>query len=242
MIDSAHVAIIGADERGRVNLFNPGAERILGYRPEEVMGHFTQMFHSDSAVSEMAAELDVPDDFMHVALRLAEPGHAGVHMRFRRKDGTERTHSMTLSPVRDARGKVAGYVCSSVDVAEEVAARQALLDALATERRAVERLQEVDQVKETFVSSVSHELRTPITSIIGYLEMLIEGEFGDLAAPAGAAVRRIDTNSKRLLSLIDELLTLARVHERQAGVDTAARPARRRPHGVRRGRAVVGPA
>ncbi len=217
VIDSAHVAIIGADETGRVNLFNPGAERILGYRPEEVMGRSAQVFHSDGAVSEMAARLDAPDDFMHVARRLAEPGHAGVHMRFRRKDGTERTHSMTLSPVRDARGEITGYVCLSADIAEEIAARQALLDALATERRAVERLQEVDQVKETFVSSVSHELRTPITSIIGYLEMLLEGEFGGLESRQELAVRRIDTNSKRLLSLIDELLTLARVHERQAG-------------------------
>ena len=44
----------------------------------------------------------------------------------------------------------------------------------------MERLREVDRVKDTFVGSVSHELRTPITSIVGYLEMLEEGAFGDL--------------------------------------------------------------
>ena len=217
VIDSAHVAIIGTDAQGRLNLFNPGAERILGYRPHEVMGKHTRMLHSEQAITEKAAELGVPDDFIHVVQRLAEPGHAGDHMRFQRRDGTERTHAMTLSPVRGARGEVAGYVCTSADVAEEIAARQALLDALDTERRAVERLREVDQVKDTFVSSVSHELRTPITSIVGYLEMLLDGEFGDLGPPQEVAVRRIDTNSKRLLSLVDELLTLARVNERRAG-------------------------
>ena len=217
VIDNVHVAIIGADSVGRVTLLNPGAERVLGYRPEDVLGKPTQIFHTDSAVTEKAAELGVPDDFMHVALRLAQPGHSGAHMRFLRKDGTERIHAMTLSPVHDARGEVTGYVCTSADVHEEVAARQALLDALDTERRAVERLREIDQVKDTFVSSVSHELRTPITSIVGYLEMLLEGEFGDLERQQHDAVRRIDTNSKRLLSLIDELLTLARVHEGQSG-------------------------
>ncbi len=217
VIDSAHVAIIGADAAGRITLFNPGAERTLGYRPDEVLGRSTRMFHSDRAVSEKAVELGVPDDFLQVAKRLAEPGLAGEHMRFLRKDGTERTHAMTLSPVRDARGEVTGYVSSSADVADELAAQQALLDALDAERRAVERLQEVDQVKDTFVSSVSHELRTPITSIVGYLEMLVEGEFGELEKQQELAVRRIDTNSKRLLSLIDELLTLSRVHERRSG-------------------------
>lgn len=218
VIDSAHVAIIGTDAWGRITLFNPGAERTLGYRPAEVMGRPTRMLHSDRAVSEKAVELGVPDDYWEVARRMAEPDLAGEHVRFLRKDGTERTHAMTLSPVHDSRGKVTGYVSSSADVADELAAQQALRDALDTERRAVERLREVDQVKDTFVSSVSHELRTPLTSIVGYLEMLLEGEFGELGQEQQLAVRRIDTNGKRLLSLIDELLTLSRVHEGRVGV------------------------
>ena len=221
VIDSAHVAVIGSDAHGQITLFNPGAERILGYTAEEVLDCPVHSLHSRQAISVKAAELGVPDEFDQVALTLARPEHAGTHMVFQRKDGAERTHAMTLSPIRESRGKVTGYVCTSADVAEEIAARQALLDALDTERRAVQRLQEVDQVKDTFVSSVSHELRTPITSIVGYLEMLLEGEFGDLERQQQVAVRRIDTNSKRLLSLIDELLTLGRVHEGQAGATVA---------------------
>ena len=217
VFDSVHVAIIGADRFGVINLFNPGAERILGYTQDELVGRPVQMLHSDRAITAKAAELGVPDDFTALALELAEPGHAGAHLSFVRKDGTERTHAMTLSPVRDARGRTAGFVCTSADVAEEVVARQALLDALDTERRAVQRLQEVDTVKDTFVSSVSHELRTPITSIVGYLEMLLAGEFGELGPQQAAAVQRVDANSRRLLSLIDELLTLSRVNEQRGG-------------------------
>ena len=55
------VAIIGADLEGRVTLFNPGAERLLGYRPEEVLGLSTRMLHSDRGVAEKAAELGVAE-------------------------------------------------------------------------------------------------------------------------------------------------------------------------------------
>ena len=214
IIDSAHVAIIGTDRVGRITLFNPGAERMLGYRAEEVLGEYMAMFQSPETISEKAAELGVADDFVSVALRLAEPDLTSEPVRFRRKDGTERIHALTLSRILDRQGRVTGFVGTSEDVTEDVHAREALEDALAAERLAGERLREVDQVKDTFVSSVSHELRTPITSIVGYLEMLLEGEFGEVPRHQRSALRRIDGNSRRLLTLIDELLLLSRIHER----------------------------
>ena len=82
----------------------------------------------------------------------------------------------------DDRGEVIGYVSTSEDVTERVRAQEKLVEALETERQAVERLRDVDQVKDAFVSSVSHELRTPITSILGYTEMLEDGVYGELGA------------------------------------------------------------
>ena len=93
-----------------------------------------------------------------------------------------------------------GYVSTSEDIDDRVRAHEAIVEALEVERRAVERLREVDQVKDTFVSAVSHELRTPITSIVGYLEMLQDGSFGDLNDEQYDAVGRVNTNSRRLLT------------------------------------------
>jgi PAS domain S-box-containing protein len=207
------VAIIGTDENGRVTLFNPGAESLLGYRAEEVMGRPTTIFHTPEAVAEKALELGVADSFLQVALAMTEPGNAGSVMRFVRKDGVERTHLMTLTQLVDDRGHTIGYLSTSEDVTDRVDAQAALEEALDAERQAVDRLREVDAVKETFVSSVSHELRTPITSILGYLEMLEDGAYGGLNDAQDDAVRRVSANSARLLSLIDDLLTLSRVHE-----------------------------
>ncbi len=207
------VAIIGTDEIGRITLWNPGAERLLGYGRDEVLGQFTTMLHSPEGIAEKALELGVRNDFVEVVLAMAAPESAGRDIRFRRKDGAERTHSMTLTRMTDERGKVTGYVSTSEDVTERVRAQEAAMEALAKERQAVERLRRVDQAKDAFVSSVSHELRTPITSIMGYLEMLEDGSFGDLSGPQADALRRVSDNSSRLLSLIDDLLTLSKVED-----------------------------
>ena len=203
------VAIIGADLQGRITLFNPGAQRLLGYRAEEVLGQPTRMLHSDRGVAEKAAELGVAADYSVVAQTLI--GRGPNEMGFVRKDGEERRHRMSLNRVIDDRGQVIGYVSTSEDITERLRAEARVLEALETERQAGDRLREVDRVKDAFVSSVSHELRTPITSILGYTELLEEGSSASSTPGSSSAVGRIGTNSNRLLTLIYELLTLSRV-------------------------------
>ncbi len=200
------VAIIGADRDSRITLFNPGAERMLGYAAEEVMGRSTLIFHSRETIAVKAAELGVEPTLQAVADHMLEHAMAGVDMVFLRADGVARTHSMTLSRLTDEAGEVIGYLSTSEDVTDRVEAEEAL-------RSALQRMQEVDSVKDAFVSSVSHELRTPITSIHGYLELLLDGEFGDLEAPQHGALAKVSRNAERLLALIDDLLTLSRLQE-----------------------------
>ena len=210
------VAIIGSDPLARITLFNPGAERLLGYSAAEVLGQSSRMLHSAEGVAEKAAELGLPDDFSAVAAAMI--GQGPSDMKFVRKDGEERSHSMSLNRIVDDRGEVIGYVSTSEDITERVEAEGRLVEALETERQAVERLREVDRVKDAFVSSVSHELRTPITSILGYTEMLEDGAYGELGDDQLDAVRRVATNSSRLLSLIDDLLTLSRIQDGGLGM------------------------
>ena len=209
------VAIIGTDDRGIISLFNPGAERLLGYSADEVVGQPTRMLHSDAAISEKAAELGVEDSYG--AMGAALIGIGTTELKFVRKDGEERSHAVSLNQVEDDRGQVIGFVSTSEDITDRLEAERRLVEALEAERQAVERLREVDQVKDAFVSSVSHELRTPITSILGYTEMLEDGVYGALAHEQLDAVRRLGANSSRLLSLIDDLLTLSRVQDQGLG-------------------------
>jgi signal transduction histidine kinase len=74
-----------------------------------------------------------------------------------------------------------------------------------------ERLSELDRMKDDFVASVSHELRTPLTSIRGYLELLREGEAGELTDEQHQFVSIVERNSDRLLRLVGDLLFVAQV-------------------------------
>jgi signal transduction histidine kinase len=89
---------------------------------------------------------------------------------------------------------------------------------LATEREAAqglaeqnERLRELDRMKNQFVSVVSHELRTPLTSMVGYLELVLEGEAGDLQEEQEQFLGIVERNCRRLNDLVDEILFVARV-------------------------------
>lgn len=229
LIQSARgLAIIGTDVHGRVNLFNPGAQRILGYRPDEVLGHSFRMFHTTDEVARQAAELGAEPSYVAVIEKLGElPAGTARDLQFVRKDGVVRTLSTILSPVHDDHGSFVGYVATADDVTDRIDTNTALETALRSEREAVERLTEIDQVKDRFVSSVSHELRTPITNIVGYLELLMDGVYGAPNDEQARAMSRIELNSRRLLTLIDDLLTLSSMenleHDRDRGpVDLVA--------------------
>ena len=66
-------------------------------------------------------------------------------------------------------------------------------------------------MKDQFVSIVSHELRTPLTSMVGYLELVLEGEAGDLNEEQLQFLGIVDRNCDRLNDLVDEILFVARV-------------------------------
>ena len=223
------IAIIGVDAGGLINLFNPGAEQQLGYRAEEVLGKSTAMFHRQEEFDRLAALLGTEPTHRAVAHVLREPEHAGTEVEFVTKDGDLRVHSMTLARIIDDDGNITGHVSTAEDVTERLRAHSALTEALDAEREAVDRLRQVDQLKDIFVSSVSHELRTPITSILGYLEILEDGGFGELNSSQTNALARVAGNSERLLSLIDDLLLLSQVAGRLPGDEVGRlRPRRRR--------------
>jgi hypothetical protein len=167
------------------------------------------MFHSGADIAGHAQVLGVPAELVLVGVALARSGAGPQDWRYVRKDGEVRTMSMSVAPIENHQGAVVGYLITAEDITERVRTHDVLQAALVTERRAVAHLTEVDRTKDAFVSSVSHELRTPITNIIGYLELLLEGEYGATTDSQDEALGRIDSNSHRLLELIDDLLTLS---------------------------------
>jgi PAS domain S-box-containing protein len=84
--------------------------------------------------------------------------------------------------------------------------------------RLVEELERANRVKSDFVATMSHELRTPLNVIIGYHDLLLEGEFGALQREQADRLRSADQSARELLDLINATLDLSRLESRQVAL------------------------
>jgi two-component system phosphate regulon sensor histidine kinase PhoR len=76
------------------------------------------------------------------------------------------------------------------------------------------KLNKLENIRQDFVANVSHELKTPITSIRGYVETLLDGALDDRKA-AGKFLNIIDRQGRRLEAIVEDLLTLARIEDKE---------------------------
>jgi signal transduction histidine kinase/HAMP domain-containing protein len=105
-------------------------------------------------------------------------------------------------------------------LADQIAVALRNAQAFERERKTVERLREVDRLKQEFLANMSHELRTPLNSIIGYSEVLLDGVDGDLTEDAVEDVEAIYGSGKHLLNIINEILDLAKIDAGQMRLST----------------------
>lgn len=206
-------AIFAVDTRGLISLFNSGAEALLGYRAQEVAGRSPRGLFSQADVEAKAAELGCRPDLRNVVEVIASKADLEpTDWQLTRKDGTKRSLSMTMTKIFAADKVFSGYLFAAHDVTHRVEAERAMQSALDHERRAFKQMEEIDTFKGNFVATASHELRTPMTNIVGYAELLQDGLEAD--APRGVLddyIERLGTNSERMITLIEELLTFSRV-------------------------------
>jgi signal transduction histidine kinase len=104
-------------------------------------------------------------------------------------------------------------------LADQIAVAVENARAYQEQEQTAHRLREVDRLKSQFLANMSHELRTPLNSIIGYAEVLIDGIDGDLSAEAVEDVETIHSGGKHLLSIINDILDLAKIEAGQMRID-----------------------
>jgi PAS domain S-box-containing protein len=216
LVDAATgTAVFSIDVHGKVDLFNPGAERIFERSSAEMVGDPADHVYSDLELMKHATRLGVRPLFADICTAAAAADEERQLWAFTRPDGEERAMLLSLTSVVDELGDISGYLCVAEDVTEREALHRAALHALDHERDAVERLRELERVKADFVATVSHELRTPLTSMIGYVELLEDGAVGELSSDQRQLANRVQRNGRRLLLLVEDLLLLSQIETRQ---------------------------
>lgn len=207
---AASTAMVGIDPQGSITIFNTGAANLLGFDQQDTVGTpFVDLLDPDQ-LAERCPGATKAEQFEQLVDGL-ETGSESSAKDWTWIDSNGRAHtvSMTLSVAADTFAARVGYLCVGRDVTEARASQEMLVSALEKERLAVERMRRLDEAKNDFVSTVSHELRTPVTSIVGYTEVL---EDGDVVAPAPEQLPLLESiarNGQRLISLCNDLLTLS---------------------------------
>lgn len=129
---SVNVAIIATDTSGTVLVFNPGAERLLGYPREAVVGRCTLVrFHLDREIEQRARAIGLAGDGPVARFRALVAGAtAGVpdtrQWTFVRADGKHRQVQLSVTLMPATGGVPGGYVCMAIDITDRLLAEEAL--------------------------------------------------------------------------------------------------------------------
>ena len=199
-------AIFMLDADGCVVSWNVGAERIKGYRAEEIVGRHFSVFYTDE---------DRRRDHPAAELRIAVAEGAYREEGWRvRKDGTRFWASVTITALRE-RGVLVGFAKVTQDLtdrrAAEDAVRQANADLDERVRQRTAELVAANQELEAFSYSVSHDLRAPLRALDGFSRLLVERARPRLEAQEREYLDRIRGAAQRMAHLIDALLSLSRL-------------------------------
>jgi PAS domain S-box-containing protein len=140
---STQVSIIATDPEGRITVFNPGAERMLGYSAWEMLGKTPLQMHDLEEVKTHAARLSAEygvkiEGITTFIERARRGGHDVREWTYIRKDGTRLTVQLAVTAVVDAEGRINGYLGIATDLTERQRAERKLRSSEARFRRLVE--------------------------------------------------------------------------------------------------------
>ena len=214
IVDGSDDAIIGKNLNSIITSWNQGAERIFGYSAEEMIG--------TSIVRLIPLERQEEEAEI---LSYLKRGERFEHFETVRttKEGRQLHVSLTVSPIKDANGRVVGASKIARDITDRKLSEEALREAkkvaeaanadrqrlLESERAARSEAERASYMKDEFLATLSHELRTPLNAVLGWATALRAGHFPTEELEQG--LETIERNARVQAQIIEDLLDMSRI-------------------------------
>jgi len=179
-------AIFLLNPEGNVISWNTGAERIKGYKAEEIIGKNFSIFYPREALQR-----NWPRQVLSIAAKNGKFTEEGWRVR---KDGTQFWGNVLITALRTENGLLRGFLKITRDLSE---------------RRKIEALQEADLQKDRFLAILSHDLRTPLAAISGWVNLMRELPEDKAILSQGLEV--VQRNAAALAELVADLLDISKI-------------------------------
>jgi len=201
LIESNIDALMTTDPLGIITDVNQQMEALTGYSRDELIGTPFKSFFTDSERAEQG-----------IKLVLREGKVTNYELTARSKEGRKTVVSYNAAIFYDRDGKLQGVFAAARDVTERKRFEETL------QEKNIE-LESANQAKDRFLATMSHELRTPLNAIIGFTGTLLMKLAGPLSSDQEKQLQTIQSSARHLLSLINDLLDLAKIESGKVQVN-----------------------
>jgi PAS domain S-box-containing protein len=184
-------AIFLLDPSGHVATWNTGAERIKGYRADEIIGRHFSAFYPAHEVAAGTCERE-----LELAAREGRFEDEGWRLR---KDGSRFWANVIISAVRGRRGELIGFSKVTRDLTERKAVEE--------ERAARHAAEQANRAKDEFLAMLGHELRNPLAPIVTALQLMKLRGQGNLTREQQVIERQVN----HMVRLVEDLLDVSRI-------------------------------
>jgi PAS domain S-box-containing protein len=203
-VENSPLAVIEWDNEFRVSRWSESAERLFGWKADDVIGKHVSDWHfvfdeDVDAVAQLTDRQRVGTELLGVQ-----------HNRNYTKDGSVLYCEWYNSVLHDESGKMVSVLSLVLDVSARKLAEEERSALLARERDLRKQAEAADRLKDEFLATLSHELRTPLTSILGWATLVRNREV-DHEENLDRALEIIERNARSQARLIDDLLDVSRI-------------------------------